>query len=179
MWLVSYRPLATPHSSFCQEERRGLLCTPRSLYTLLIYCAKTAEAIRRDAAALRGRPDHCCKGKRPHSITAAAPARRRRGAAPRCSGRHTQPPKLETRNAAPNHRKENESDPTATPAPPQAAREQKRAAPLKKMSGLLPHIKTTPYDKRFPSTNQASHCWNRYNEYVTVSYTHLTLPTKA
>ena len=34
------------------------------------------------------------------------------------------------------------------------------------MSGLIPHIKTTPYDKRFPSTNQASHCWNRYNEYV-------------
>ena len=72
----------------------------------------------------------------------------------------------ETRNAAQDYGKEDDSDPTATPAPPQAAREQKRAAPLKKMSGLIPHIKTTPYDKRFPSTNQASHCWNRYNEYV-------------
>ena len=55
-------------------------------------------------------------------------------------------------------------------APPQAARREqrheKRAPTEETMSGLIPHIKTTPYDKRFPSTNQASHCWNRYNEYV-------------
>jgi len=65
---------------------------------------------------------------------------------------------------------ENDSDPTATPAPPQAARREQKgresSAPNGTMSGLIPHIKTTPYDKRFPSTNQASHCWNRYNEYV-------------
>ncbi|KAJ1451570.1 cytochrome c oxidase, subunit VIb [Pelagophyceae sp. CCMP2097] len=34
------------------------------------------------------------------------------------------------------------------------------------MSGLTSNIKTTPVDKRFPSTNQANHCWNRYNEWV-------------
>ena len=94
---------------------------------------------------------------------AAAP---QRDAAAACTGRDTQRTISETKRRPRDYRKENESDPTATPAPPQAAREQKRAAPLKKMSGLIPHIKTTPYDKRFPSTNQASHCWNRYNEYV-------------
>ena len=25
---------------------------------------------------------------------------------------------------------------------------------------------TTPRDERFPSTNQALHCWNRYNEWL-------------
>jgi cytochrome c oxidase subunit 6b len=27
-------------------------------------------------------------------------------------------------------------------------------------------IKTTPRDVRFPNTNQAQHCWTRYNEWV-------------
>jgi cytochrome c oxidase subunit 6b len=26
--------------------------------------------------------------------------------------------------------------------------------------------RTTPRDERFPSTNQAMHCWNRYNEWL-------------
>jgi len=26
--------------------------------------------------------------------------------------------------------------------------------------------RTTPHDERFPSTNQALHCWNRYNEWL-------------
>eukprot|EP00617_Octactis_speculum_P014659 CAMPEP_0185744314 /NCGR_PEP_ID=MMETSP1174-20130828/2335_1 /TAXON_ID=35687 /ORGANISM="Dictyocha speculum, Strain CCMP1381" /LENGTH=88 /DNA_ID=CAMNT_0028417595 /DNA_START=35 /DNA_END=301 /DNA_ORIENTATION=- len=33
-------------------------------------------------------------------------------------------------------------------------------------SGLVKMIKTSPSDKRFPSQNQANHCWNRYNEWV-------------
>ena len=28
------------------------------------------------------------------------------------------------------------------------------------------NIRTTPRDNRFPSTNQALHCWNRYNEWL-------------
>mmetsp|Transcript_18678 Transcript_18678/g.51941 ORF Transcript_18678/g.51941 Transcript_18678/m.51941 type:complete len:102 (-) Transcript_18678:215-520(-) len=28
------------------------------------------------------------------------------------------------------------------------------------------NIRTTPRDQRFPSTNQANHCWNRYNEWL-------------
>lgn len=31
---------------------------------------------------------------------------------------------------------------------------------------LSDNIKTTPPDKRFPTQNQANHCWNRYNEWV-------------
>jgi cytochrome c oxidase subunit 6b len=31
---------------------------------------------------------------------------------------------------------------------------------------LIQNVKTTPRDERFPSTNQALHCWNRYNEWV-------------
>lgn len=27
-------------------------------------------------------------------------------------------------------------------------------------------VRTTPRDPRFPSHNQALHCWNRYNEWV-------------
>lgn len=27
-------------------------------------------------------------------------------------------------------------------------------------------VRTTPRDERFPSTNQALHCWNRYNEWL-------------
>mmetsp|Transcript_97162 Transcript_97162/g.278099 ORF Transcript_97162/g.278099 Transcript_97162/m.278099 type:complete len:110 (-) Transcript_97162:1812-2141(-) len=34
------------------------------------------------------------------------------------------------------------------------------------MSSLVNMIKTSPADKRFPSQNQAAHCWNRYNEWV-------------
>eukprot|EP00614_Pseudopedinella_elastica_P014285 CAMPEP_0172583780 /NCGR_PEP_ID=MMETSP1068-20121228/3327_1 /TAXON_ID=35684 /ORGANISM="Pseudopedinella elastica, Strain CCMP716" /LENGTH=82 /DNA_ID=CAMNT_0013377687 /DNA_START=110 /DNA_END=358 /DNA_ORIENTATION=- len=34
------------------------------------------------------------------------------------------------------------------------------------MSSLINMIKTSPADKRFPSQNQANHCWNRYNEWV-------------
>eukprot|EP00612_Vaucheria_litorea_P000538 CAMPEP_0171453126 /NCGR_PEP_ID=MMETSP0945-20130129/960_1 /TAXON_ID=109269 /ORGANISM="Vaucheria litorea, Strain CCMP2940" /LENGTH=124 /DNA_ID=CAMNT_0011977933 /DNA_START=91 /DNA_END=463 /DNA_ORIENTATION=- len=30
----------------------------------------------------------------------------------------------------------------------------------------MPEIKTTPRDPRFPNTNQAQHCWTRYNEWV-------------
>ena len=59
--------------------------------------------------------------------------------------------RLETRNAAQAYRKENDSDPTATPAPPQAARrEQKRRAKEETMSGLIPHIKTTPLRQALP-----------------------------
>jgi hypothetical protein len=33
-------------------------------------------------------------------------------------------------------------------------------------SGLLvPEVVTAPYDPRFPNTNQARHCFIRYNEY--------------
>ena len=102
--------------------------------------------------------------------------KRRRGArptpveAPRCavaSATHTED--KAKRNAAPNHRGGKRLGPDRDARP--AAGRPERAAPEKKsrkskMSGLIPHIKTTPYDKRFPSTNQASHCWNRYNEYV-------------
>lgn len=31
---------------------------------------------------------------------------------------------------------------------------------------VLEQATTTPRDDRFPSTNQALHCWNRYNEWV-------------
>mmetsp|Transcript_8979 Transcript_8979/g.16574 ORF Transcript_8979/g.16574 Transcript_8979/m.16574 type:complete len:82 (+) Transcript_8979:66-311(+) len=27
-------------------------------------------------------------------------------------------------------------------------------------------VETTPRDARFPNTNQAQHCWTRYNEWV-------------
>lgn len=27
-------------------------------------------------------------------------------------------------------------------------------------------VRTTPRDERFPSSNQALHCWNRYNEWI-------------
>ena len=27
-------------------------------------------------------------------------------------------------------------------------------------------VRTTPRDERFPSSNQALHCWNRYNEWL-------------
>uniref|UniRef100_A0A7S2WRP3 Cytochrome c oxidase subunit n=1 Tax=Rhizochromulina marina TaxID=1034831 RepID=A0A7S2WRP3_9STRA len=27
-------------------------------------------------------------------------------------------------------------------------------------------VRTTPRDSRFPSQNQANHCWNRYNEWL-------------
>ncbi|CAM9799362.1 unnamed protein product [Phaeothamnion confervicola] len=27
-------------------------------------------------------------------------------------------------------------------------------------------LKTTPPDSRFPTTNQAAHCWNLYNQWV-------------
>ena len=32
------------------------------------------------------------------------------------------------------------------------------------MSGVK--LETTPVDPRFPNTNQAQHCWTRYNEWV-------------
>jgi len=35
-----------------------------------------------------------------------------------------------------------------------------------KFSSVIDLIKTTPRDPKFPSTNQAGHCWNRYNEWV-------------
>jgi cytochrome c oxidase subunit 6b len=31
---------------------------------------------------------------------------------------------------------------------------------------MMRNIRTTPRDERFPSTNQALHCWNRYNEWL-------------
>ena len=27
-------------------------------------------------------------------------------------------------------------------------------------------VRTTPRDQRFPTQNQANHCWNRYNEWL-------------
>ena len=31
---------------------------------------------------------------------------------------------------------------------------------------LIKNVRTTPRDERFPSSNQAMHCWNRYNEWI-------------
>lgn len=31
---------------------------------------------------------------------------------------------------------------------------------------VVEHTRTTPRDARFPSSNQAGHCWNRYNEWI-------------
>jgi len=31
---------------------------------------------------------------------------------------------------------------------------------------LIKTIRTTPRSNKFPSQNQANHCWNRYNEWV-------------
>lgn len=31
---------------------------------------------------------------------------------------------------------------------------------------MVEDIRTTPRDARFPSANQAGHCWNRYNEWI-------------
>ncbi|CAM9162564.1 unnamed protein product [Ascophyllum nodosum] len=36
-------------------------------------------------------------------------------------------------------------------------------ASTSKLSSLF---KTTPQDSRFPTVNQANHCWNLYNEWV-------------
>mmetsp|Transcript_302 Transcript_302/g.586 ORF Transcript_302/g.586 Transcript_302/m.586 type:complete len:88 (+) Transcript_302:82-345(+) len=30
----------------------------------------------------------------------------------------------------------------------------------------IKNVRTTPRDERFPSSNQAMHCWNRYNEWI-------------
>jgi len=31
---------------------------------------------------------------------------------------------------------------------------------------MIKAVRTTPRDERFPSQNQALHCWNRYNEWL-------------
>ncbi len=31
---------------------------------------------------------------------------------------------------------------------------------------IVKNVRTTPRDARFPSQNQANHCWNRYNEWL-------------
>ena len=31
---------------------------------------------------------------------------------------------------------------------------------------IVKNVRTTPRDPRFPTQNQANHCWNRYNEWV-------------
>jgi cytochrome c oxidase subunit 6b len=31
---------------------------------------------------------------------------------------------------------------------------------------MIKNVRTTPRDERFPSNNQALHCWNRYNEWI-------------
>lgn len=31
---------------------------------------------------------------------------------------------------------------------------------------MVESVRTTPRDARFPSANQAGHCWNRYNEWI-------------
>jgi len=31
---------------------------------------------------------------------------------------------------------------------------------------VVKNVRTTPRDARFQSTNQAGHCWNRYNEWL-------------
>ena len=53
----------------------------------------------------------------------------------------------------------------APPAPRSAERRQRRpaprASPLPRRMSLSDNIKTTPPDKRFPTQNQANHCWNR------------------
>ena len=33
-------------------------------------------------------------------------------------------------------------------------------------------LETTPVDPRFPNTNQAQHCWTRYNEWVVCTKKH-------
>eukprot|EP00543_Licmophora_paradoxa_P000388 CAMPEP_0202442862 /NCGR_PEP_ID=MMETSP1360-20130828/2228_1 /ASSEMBLY_ACC=CAM_ASM_000848 /TAXON_ID=515479 /ORGANISM="Licmophora paradoxa, Strain CCMP2313" /LENGTH=102 /DNA_ID=CAMNT_0049058353 /DNA_START=280 /DNA_END=588 /DNA_ORIENTATION=+ len=47
-----------------------------------------------------------------------------------------------------------------TAAPPELNAEEQ--AQLAQVQG----VRTTPRDVRFPSTNQAGHCWNRYNEWL-------------
>jgi cytochrome c oxidase subunit 6b len=34
------------------------------------------------------------------------------------------------------------------------------------MLKMVENVRTTPRDPRFPSANQAGHCWNRYNEWL-------------
>ncbi|CBN78909.1 cytochrome c oxidase subunit 6b [Ectocarpus siliculosus] len=34
------------------------------------------------------------------------------------------------------------------------------------MSSASRYFKTAPSDSRFPTVNQANHCWNLYNEWV-------------
>eukprot|EP00558_Chaetoceros_sp_UNC1202_P002119 CAMPEP_0197258520 /NCGR_PEP_ID=MMETSP1429-20130617/82350_1 /TAXON_ID=49237 /ORGANISM="Chaetoceros sp., Strain UNC1202" /LENGTH=100 /DNA_ID=CAMNT_0042722647 /DNA_START=86 /DNA_END=388 /DNA_ORIENTATION=+ len=31
---------------------------------------------------------------------------------------------------------------------------------------VVTNVRTTPRDGRFPTQNQANHCWNRYNEWL-------------
>lgn len=31
---------------------------------------------------------------------------------------------------------------------------------------MIKNVRTTPRDERFPASNQANHCWNRYNEWL-------------
>ena len=43
---------------------------------------------------------------------------------------------------------------------------QRRPPPPRHMSEQAHSVKTTPLDPRFPNTNQAQHCWTRYNEWA-------------
>ena len=40
---------------------------------------------------------------------------------------------------------------------------------------LKMQVKSTPYDPRFPTTNQARHCYTRYNEFY--RYSPATVPS--
>lgn len=36
----------------------------------------------------------------------------------------------------------------------------------KQTADVIKAVRTTPRDSRFPTQNQANHCWNRYNEWL-------------
>ena len=115
-------------SRFCQQggaERRGCV-QPGVDHSSSIYSARPAGCNLRDLAA-GAPPDHrLSQAKRPHQYHRRDAAATRRGAALRRAGRHTQPAHYLRRNAAQAYRKEDASDPPATPAPPQAARREQR-----------------------------------------------------
>ncbi|GAX10865.1 cytochrome c oxidase subunit 6b [Fistulifera solaris] len=47
-----------------------------------------------------------------------------------------------------------------TEQPPELNKEEKARL------NMIAAARTTPRDDRFPHTNQALHCWNRYNEWI-------------
>jgi len=56
------------------------------------------------------------------------------------------------------------SDEEGAPAPAMAHGEEVSAPEPTASAGDV-ELKTTPFDPRFPQTNQAKHCYTRYNEF--------------